>query len=69
MSPVSPVFHAVVTVSIGLLKYSQHLNKRVSTGCCQNVRVREKRGEHERNNFDFACVGGRERNFLIRSGL
>ena len=32
------------------------------------MRVRGKRGERERNNFDFACVGERERNNLMCSG-
>ena len=33
---------------------------------CESER---KEGEREYNNFDFACVGGRERNILMRSGL
>ena len=38
-------------------------------GCCQIVRVTEKRGERERNNFNFACAGERERDNQMRSGL
>ena len=33
---------------------------------CESER---KEGERERNSFDFACVGGRERNIIMRSGL
>ena len=33
------------------------------------LRVRGKSGEREHNNFDFACVGERERYNLMRSGL